>query len=145
MNWKRIIGRTLAGIAGVFFAAAAGGYLYLRTSSFQRFAINQIEQQAAAATGGKIKIGSLDFNLGTLTARLYDITLHGTEGPNQPPLLHADKLTVGVKILSALRRQASLSELVIEHPIVHLQVDRSGRNNLPAVPPSQNKIGRAHV
>ena len=138
MNWKRIIGRTLAGIAGVFFVAAAGGYLYLRTSSFQRFAINQIEQQAAAATGGKVKIGSLDFNLSTLTAHLYDITLRGTEDPNQPPLLRSDKLTVGVKILSALRRQVSLSELVIEHPIVHLQVDRSGRNNLPAVPASQN-------
>jgi translocation and assembly module TamB len=138
MNWKRIIGWALAGIIGVIFVAAVGGYLYLRSSSFQRFAINQIEQQAAAATGAKTEIGRLDFNLSTLTAYLYDITLRGTEGPNQPPLLHADKLTVGIKILSALRRQVSLSELLIEHPIVHMQVDRSGKNNLPTTPPSKN-------
>jgi translocation and assembly module TamB len=138
MHWKRIIGWTLAGMVGVICVAAVGAYLYLRSSSFQRFAINQIEQQAAAATGAKTEIGRLDFNLSTLTAHFYDITLRGNEGPDQPPLLHADKLTVGVKILSALRHQVSLSELLIERPIVHMQVDRSGKNNLPTVPPSQN-------
>jgi len=138
MNWKRIIIWTLAAIVGVIFVAAMGAYLYLKSSSFQRFAINQIEQQAAAATGAKTEIGSLDVNLSTLTAHLYNITLRGTEGPDQPPLLHADKLTVGVKILSALRRQVSLRELLIEHPVVHMRVDRSGKNNLPTAPPSQN-------
>lgn len=138
MNWKRIIGWTLAGIVGVIFVAAVGGYLYLRSASFQRLAISKIEQEAAAATGATTRIGSLDVNLSTLTAHLYDITLRGTEGPDQPPLLHADKLTVGVKIVSALRRQVSLSELLIESPIVHVQVDPSGKNNLPTVPPSQN-------
>jgi translocation and assembly module TamB len=138
MNWKRIISWTLAGIVGVIVIAAVAGYLYIRSASFQRLAISKIEQEAAAATGAKTKIGGLDVNLSTLTAHLYDITLRGTEGPDQPPLLHADRLTVGVKILSALRRQVSLSELLIERPIVHMQVDRSGKNNLPTVPPSQN-------
>jgi translocation and assembly module TamB len=138
MNWKRTIGWALAGIVGLIVIAAVGGYLYLKSASFQRLAISKIEQEAAAATGVKTEIGRLDFNLSTLTAHLYDITLRGTESLNQPPLLHADKLTVGVKILSALRRQVSLSELRIEHPIVHMQVDRSGKNNLPTAPPSQN-------
>jgi len=138
MNWKRIVSWTLAGIVGMIVIAAVGGYLYLKSAGFQRLAISKIEQQADAATGAQIKIRSLDVNLSTLTAHLYDITLRGTEGPDQPPLLHADKLTVGVKILSALRRQVSLSELLIERPIVHVQVDRSGKNNLPTAPPSQN-------
>src|SRR5580704_1667089 len=138
MNRKRIIGWTLAGIVGVIVIAAVGGYLYLKSASFQRLAISKIEQEAATATGANAEIGRLDFNLSTLTAHLYDITLRGTEGLDQPPLLHADKLTVGVKILSALRRQASLSELLIERPIVHMRVDRSGKNNLPTAPPSQN-------
>lgn len=138
MNRKRIIGWTLAGIVGVIVIAAVGGYLYLKSASFQRLAISKIEQEAATATGANTEIGRLDFNLSTLTAHLYDITLRGTEGLDQPPLLHADKLTVGVRILSALRRQASLSELLIERPIVHMQVDRSGKNNLPTAPPSQN-------
>jgi translocation and assembly module TamB len=138
MSWKRRISWTLAGIVGVIVIAAVGGYLYLKSTGFQRLAISQIEQQTAAATGAKTEIGRLDFNLSTLTAHLYDITIRGTEGPNQPPLLHADKLTVGVKILSALRRQVSLSELLIERPIIHMRVDLSGKNNLPTAPPSQN-------
>lgn len=138
MNWKRIISWMLAGIVSVIVIAAVAGYLYLKSASFQRLAISKIEQEAAAATGAKTEIGRLDFNLSTLTAHLYDITLRGTEGLNQPPLLHADKLTVGVKIRSALRRQVSLSELLIERPIVHMQVDRSGKNNLPTAPPSQS-------
>jgi translocation and assembly module TamB len=138
MNWKRIIGWALAGIVGLIVIAAVGGCLYLKSPSFQRLAISKIEQEAAAATGTKTNIGRFDVNLSTLTAHLYDITLRGTEGPDQPPLLYADKLTVGVKILSVLRRQFSLSELLIERPIVHMQVDRSGKNNLPTAPPSQN-------
>jgi len=138
MHWKRIIGWTLAGIVGAIVIAAVGGYLYLKSTSFQSLAISKIEQEATVATGAKTKIGRLDFNSSMLTAQLYDITLRGNEGPDQPPLLHADKLTVGVKILSALRRQVSLSELLIERPIIHIQVDRSGKNNLPTAPPSQN-------
>jgi translocation and assembly module TamB len=138
MNWKRIVGWTLAGIIGVLVIAAIAGYIYLESTNFQRFAIGKIEQEATAATGAKIRIGSVDFNLSTLTAHLYDITLRGGEGTNQPPLLHADKLTVRVKVVSALHRQVSLSELLIERPIVHMQVDRSGKNNLPSPPPSQN-------
>src|ERR1700741_363684 len=138
MKWKRIIGWAGAGNAALIFLAAVAGYLYLRSTGFQRFAIGKIEQQAAATTGATTKIGGIDFNLSTLTAHLYDITLRGSESPNQPPLLHADKLTVSVKVISALHREVSLNELLIEHPIVHVQVDRSGKNNLPSPPPSQN-------
>src|SRR5215831_4797035 len=80
----------------------------------------------------------MDFNLSGLSATLYDITLHGTENSDQPPLLQADKLTVSLKIISVLHRKVSLSELLILHPVVHVQVSRDGRNNFPTAPPSQS-------
>ena len=138
MKWKRIIGWALAGFAALLIIAAVGGYLYLKTNSFQRFAINEIVDKANSATGGQIEIGGFDFNLGTLTAHLYNITVHGTESADQPPLLSADKLTVSLRIISALHRQVTLRELLIEHPVVHFQVTADGKNNLPAAPPSQN-------
>ena len=73
-----------------------------------------------------------------MTAHLYNITLRGSEAPGRPPLLQADKLTVRIKILSALHRQVSLHELLIDHPVVHLEVSKEGKNNLPAAPPSEN-------
>ncbi len=95
-------------------------------------------EQADLATGGRTQIGGLDFDLSTLTAHLYNITVRGTESPDQPPLLHADELTVRLKILSALHHQVALRELLIDHPVVHLQVSREGKNNLPTAPPSQS-------
>ena len=79
-----------------------------------------------------------DFKLSTLTARLHDITVHGTEGTGQPPLLHVDELTVGLKIQSILRRKVSLSELLIEHPVAYVRIDGEGKSNLPQTPPKQS-------
>src|SRR5579864_3540807 len=135
-DWKKTIGWSLAGLLGLLVIAFVGGYFYLRSHSFQQFALRKIVEQADLATGGHAQIGGLDFNLSTLTAHLYNITVRGTEGPEQPPLLHADELTVRIKILSALQRQVALRELLIAHPVVHLQVSRDGKNNLPTAPPS---------
>src|SRR6202790_2741055 len=138
MNWKRKIGSTLAGLLALLLIAVVGGYFYLRSNSFQKFALGKIVEQADLATGGRTQIGGLDFDLSTLTAHLYNITVRGTEGPDQPPLVHADELTVRIKILSALHHQVALRELLIDHPVVHLQVSRAGKNNLPTAPPSQS-------
>ena len=138
MKGQRIIGWTLAIVVILIFVVGIGGYLFLKSSSFQQLAIRKIVETANEATGGKTEIGGLDFNLSTLTAHLYNVVVRGSESPNQPPLLRIDKLTVGLKIQSALRRKVSLGELLIEHPVVHMQVDRQGKSNLPQAPPSQS-------
>ncbi len=137
-NWKRKLGWTLLGLTALLLVLAVAGYFYLRSSGFQQYALRKIAQEADLATGGKTHIGGLDFSLSTLTAHLYDITLRGTEAPTEPPLLHANELTVSVKILSALHRQVAIRELLIAHPIIHFQINRDGKNNLPTPPPSQN-------
>jgi translocation and assembly module TamB len=136
MNWKRIIGWTLAGIICLMFVLVVGGHFYFKTASFQRFIIGKIEERAAAATGARAEIGGLDLDVSALTAHLYNITLRGREAPGHPPLLHADELIVGIKIVSALKRQLSLSQLWINHPVVHVEVSAAGENNLPTAPPS---------
>lgn len=138
MSWKRRIGWAALGAVILVLGVLIGGYFYLKSSSFERYALSQIMQQADAATGAKTTIGRIDFSLSKLTANMYDITLHGTEGADELPLLHADKLTVRVKILSAFRHQVSLRELLLVHPVVHIQVSRDGISNLPTAPPSQN-------
>ena len=138
MSWKRRIGWAVLGVAILVLVALIGGYLYLKSSSFETYALRKIGEQADSATGGRTTVGRLEFSLGTLTANLYDITLRGTENADQPPLLHADKLTVRIKIVSALHHQVSLRELLIEHPVVHVQVNRQGTSNLPTAPPSNS-------
>jgi translocation and assembly module TamB len=138
MKSKRIIAWAAIGVGLLVIVVIAGGYLYVRSNSFKQFALRKIADEANQATGGKATVGGMDFSLSGLTANLYDITLRGTESPDQPPLLHADKLTVGVKIISVLHQKVSLSELLILRPVVHVQVDREGKNNFPTAPPSQS-------
>ncbi len=138
MQWKRTIGWIFLGLILLVIIAVAGGYLYLRSNGFQQFALRKISEQADQAMGGRTQISRLDFSLSKLTAHLYGIVVHGSEAAGAPPLLQVDELTVGLKIKSVFRRQINLNEIVIRHPVVHLQVDRQGKNNIPQAPPSQS-------
>ena len=144
MPWRRTIGWTFAVLAVLVFAGAVGGYLVLKSRSFQEYALRTIVQDTNDATGGRAEIRKLDFELSTLTAHLYNITLHGSEHPDQPPLLQVDKLTVGLKIQSLVHRKITLNELLVDHPVVHLGVDGEGKSNIPQSPTSKNS-GHASV
>ncbi len=137
MKWTRKVGWALAGLLTLLVVLAIAGYFYLKSSAFQQYAVGKIVAEVNDATGGKTEIGGVAFDLSTLTARLDNITLHGTEGRDQPPLLHADSLTVRLRILSALRQQVALQELLIDHPVAYLWVNREGSNNIPPAPPSK--------
>ena len=138
MKWKRRTGWTLSILLILLLIAAISGYLFLKSSGFQRYALGKIVQAMQEATGARTEIGRLDFNLSTLTAHLYDITVHGTEPAGQPALLHVDQLTVALKIKSILHHAIYLDQLLIAHPVAHLQVNRSGKNNIPATPVTQS-------
>ncbi len=136
MKWKKIIGCTLAGLFGLIVIAVVAGYLYLKTSSFKEFAMRKIVEGADESTGGHTQIGRLDFDLSRLTANLYGIVIRGKEAADAAPLLQVDQLTVGVNLHSLLHRRLMLTELLIEHPVVHLRIDRQGKSNLPQAAPS---------
>jgi translocation and assembly module TamB len=138
MRWKKILGWTLVVFVALIVIGVVGGYFYLKSNAFHQFAIRKIVEQADEATGGHAQIRAFDFNLSTLTADLYDVVVRGSESPGAPALLRVDKLTVGLKIQSVLHHKIHLSELLIEHPVVHLQVDREGKSNIPQAPPSQS-------
>jgi translocation and assembly module TamB len=141
VNWKRIILRGAAILGAVIVLALIGGYLYLRSGSFKRFAMRKVVEQIDQSTGGRAEIGNLDFKLSTLTARADHIVIHGKESPAEPPLLAVDRLIVGLKIQSILRRKVYLSELLVEHPVVDVRVDSQGNSNLPQPKEPPNSSG----
>jgi translocation and assembly module TamB len=128
----------LLAVAVIIIVAAVGGYWVLKSAAFHQYALRKITAQVAESTGARAEIGSLDFSLSTLTAHLNNITVHGSESTGAKPLLQVEELTVGVKVLSVLHRQINLAELSIRHPVVHIQVDRQGKTNIPQPRPSQS-------
>ena len=143
MSWwtigrKKLAARIL-GVSALFTVILSiGCYYYLKSAGFQRWAIREIIREANEATGGRTEIEGLDFEPSTLTAHFYGITVRGRGPDSAPPLLRVDKLTIALKIESVLHRKVRLSEVVIEHPVLHLAVDRDGNSNAPQSDKSQS-------
>ena len=139
MKWKRILG-WIAAILGAFIVILVlGGYVALKTPWVHRYVISQIMESGQTATGGKLQVQNWSLHFRPLTVDLYGIVLHGTESPDAKPLLEADRLTVGVSVRSLLHRKLQLSELLIQHPVLNVSVNRDGKNNLPTPPPKKSQ------
>jgi translocation and assembly module TamB len=141
VNWKRIIRWSFAAILVLLLASLAVGLFVLRSRSFHRYVLAKIVEKTQEATGGRVEIGDYTFHWSGLRADVYRLAIHGTEPDPAKPLLATDHLGVGLKIISALRRKVDLNEIVVDHPVVHLFVDKSGRTNIPQpqVPKKENK------
>jgi translocation and assembly module TamB len=135
MTRRRWLGWTAAAFLALSLVTGAGVVSWLRSNSFRRYVITKIIQQADEATGGRMEVQNIDFRWSTLTVNLYGITLHGTENPAQRPLVQVDRLTLSLRMDSLLHRELRLTELLIEHPVAHLAIDRNGKSNLPEPAP----------
>jgi translocation and assembly module TamB len=96
--------------------------------------ISQIEER----TGARVEMRYFFLHGVRLRAEIYDLTLHGNEPPGAPPLFHADHIDVGLKVISFFARDWRLDHLLVQHPQLNVQVNKSGGNNIPTprVPPS---------
>jgi translocation and assembly module TamB len=110
--------------------------IVLHTTAFHQFVLRKVIEEAHAATGARVEIGDFAFSWRGLRIDFYNVVLRGTEPASQRPLLTAEHLAVGVKILSAWKRQIDLKEIQIDRPVANLQIDSAGGNNLP-VPPTK--------
>lgn len=138
MKWKKVL-RWAAIVLAILVVVLAGAIGFLNTNAFHQYALRKVEQLASQSTGGRVQVGSLDLQLTPLTVSLRNIVFRGTESASDPPLLQVDQLTVGISTRSLLHRKVNLSELLIQHPVVHVRVTPAGTNNIPQAPPSQSQ------
>jgi translocation and assembly module TamB len=91
------------------------------------------------ATGGKVELGKISFDLRHLAIEADALVIHGLEPAGEAPYLAADRILVRVKLFnffshvtgSGVASHVSLSFLSVDHPQVHLIVDKDGRTNQP--------------
>ncbi len=117
------------------------GLLVVQSRWFHDKVRDRIVTTAETATGGRVEIQRFDFDWHTLTATLAGVTIHGTEPAADPPLLHADRLVIGLKIISLLKRDVDLALLRIDRPQTFLLVNADGTTNVPnpKTPSKSNK------
>jgi translocation and assembly module TamB len=134
--------RSLAWIAGgllLLIAIALGGLAwYTGTPDFQRRVGAEVVSTLETATGGRVELGHISFDLWHLAIEADHLVIHGLEPADQAPYLAADKILLRLKLLTLATRSLGannlpieLSLLRVENPSVHLIIDKDGKTNQP--------------
>jgi translocation and assembly module TamB len=115
----------------VLALAALAAVRYVHSVEFheraRQFAVTQLEQ----ATGGRVELARVEWNLARLEFELDGLQIHGTESASEAPLLRVEQARARVKWAALLRGRIALRELQVLHPRAHVDVYKDGSTNLP--------------
>jgi len=139
---SRLTRGTLWTMGGIFFLLAIlfGAFAwYTTTPNFERRVGAEVVKTLEDATGGRVELKQVHFNLWHLAVEADGLVVHGLEGPAEAPYLSVDKILVRVKILNlfshvvgqGLASHIALNYLRVEHPQFHLVVYKDGHTNQP--------------
>ncbi len=109
----------------------------LHTGPVRRYALAQAIPMLARQ-GVDIDAGALDYNLLTSTASLHHVTVRSRQTPDLPPLLRVEQLRVDLNLWKLLQGKFYLEDAQVRKPVVHLVVDKDGRDNIPNLPASSS-------
>ena len=106
--------------------------LYLGSAGFGELVRERVIAELEAATGGRVDLQSLHWNLWRLQLEANDLVVYGLEPSNQAPLARIGKVRINAHIISLLRRQVDLTYVELQQPQIHLIVGPDGKTNIPA-------------
>jgi translocation and assembly module TamB len=129
---KRRWPRRVAVILVLFLALLGALALYLNSDSFRGKVHDRVVAELEHTTGGKVEIQSFTWQLSTLQFEIRNLTIHGREAAGETPYAHADRVVVGVKIVSFFSRKISLEKADIDGAIFHLIIYPDGSTNQPS-------------
>lgn len=128
---RRHVLYTTAATLLMLLAVAGGIAWYMSTPRFSGRVRQKLVATLEQATGGRVDIGSFQWNVRHLGIEVNDLTIHGKEGPDQAPYLHIDHVRIHAKIITFFVPRIGLASLVADHPVFHLIVYPDGTTNQP--------------
>jgi len=129
---RRRVARSVVLVLLLLTIAGIVAFEAFKIEVVERWAREQVVKQLELRTGARVELGTLHVNILRLGAHADNLTLHGSEDASKPPLFHADRVDLGITVLSLFRRKFALSELVVDRPQLAVQFEKDGRSNLPA-------------
>lgn len=147
------VAHTIAWIFGgisLLLLVLLGGFAwYSTTNDFNQRVGKAVIGVLENATGGRVELKKISFNMWHLAIEADGLVIHGLEGAGEAPYLSLDKVQVRVKIFSffshvtgtGIASHIGLNYLRVDHPQVHLIIDKDGKTNqpVPKRPSTSNK------
>ncbi len=112
---------------------------YTTTDDFNRRVSMEVVKVLEDATGGRVELAKISFNLRHLAVEADGLVIHGLEGPGEAPYLAVNKVELRVELFNLFSHVAGagvsshvrLRYLGVDHPQFHLIVDKDGKTNQP--------------
>lgn len=125
--------RWSAGLFVVLGFLCSSAILYLlNTSAGHLYLLGLARRQAAQALGVDLQLQNFALHPSRLSVDLYGIRV--SKSSSQPePLVEADRVHVSLHVVSILEGSWQFQTLQVDHPVFRVEIDDSGRSNLPAI------------
>ncbi|HET8891455.1 MAG TPA: AsmA family protein, partial [Candidatus Angelobacter sp.] len=131
-KWKKIVLWSLAAIIVALVGTVVTIVMLLNHSEgFRHSILAKVEKSVQESTGARLEVGDFKLRMSNLSMDLYNVVVHGTESDAGRPLMAVDHLQVGLTIDSLVNRKWHVRDIIVDHPVVRLAVNKSGENNLP--------------
>jgi translocation and assembly module TamB len=135
----RLLAYFAASLIAFLLVLFLGGWYYTTTADFQRRVGGEVVSVLEDATGGKVELGHISFNLLHLAIEADGLVIHGTEAPGEAPYLSAAKIFIRLRINTFIshtvgrgaQSHVGVNFLRVEQPHVHLIIDKDGKTNQP--------------
>jgi translocation and assembly module TamB len=117
----------------------------LHNENFRQSILAKAEKSVQESTGARLEVRDFSLRLSNLSLDLYNVTLHGTEADPSKPLLEVDHLQVGLTIDSVLNGKWHVRDIIVDHPVARMAVNKAGDNNLPKPPKKSTSSSNTNV
>ena len=130
-RYVRIAAWAAADLAMILAVCCVAIILFVNSERGHRYLLALAQRQAAGALGVPVEVQNYTLHPYALSADLYGVRIAGAAPHDDLPLLQADHLKAGIRVVSLLSRTWYLDQIQIDHPVAWIVVDKNGVSNLP--------------
>src|SRR5205807_1174342 len=100
---KNILRYCAIGLGALIVFVVSAVLIVVHTDWFRNFVREKIVSATEDATGGKVDIGSFNFDVSHLRAVVTDFVIHGREPATAAPFLRAERLEMDLRLFTGIR------------------------------------------
>ena len=129
---KRTVRNIAIGLSAFIVLVVAAALIVVQTNWFRNYVRQKIITATEEGTGGKVEIGSFNFEPSHLRATITDFVIHGNEPAGAAPFVRVKRVEVDLLLLTSIRHLLDVRYLAVDTPQANIMVFADGRTNVPS-------------
>ncbi len=128
---NRIIRDAVLGLVALIAVVVIAALVVVQTDWFRGYVRQQIISATESGTGGRVELGSFNFDVSNMLATVDDFVIHGKEPPGSPPFVRIARAEVQIQLLPGLRRWFGIRDINVDRPQANIMILADGHSNVP--------------